>query len=318
MSKRIKALKASFKRREDGNFPERAWYVNTNALEEQGLSSYKAPEGDNFIRFVPPTDDEAPFGLEIKVHYGIGVNGSAFLCPKFLGNGPCPICNKVQELKTVQKQSEVADESLAKTISGLWAKTRYLYWIIDMTSDETEKIGVQLYDACPTIEDGIIGVSRDQRTKEIIDISDPDEGLTLIFTRKGLGPQNTTYKAFKSEEANPLSDEILDSVVDFENILEVHDYNTIKAEFEGGLVPDEEEELEEVLQPRRRERPAPKEEEKDIELTNAEEDSLEESDEVDEKSSRRDKIKNRLKKVKNRQREESTDAETKTPRRARR
>ena len=303
MSNRMKKINDSFKRRESGNFPERFWYVSSDALEKAGLLAYKAEVGDNFIRFVPPLDEEGSslsqfiaIGLELKVHYNIGVNNSAFICPQFLGKGPCPICDKVKVLRTAEKQADEADEELINTIKSLRGSTRYLFWMLD---DEKPENGLQLYDAPASIQDGIMSISRNKKTKDIIDISDPDDGKALGFTRTGTGPMDTKYKSFSSEECDPITDEVLDAVLDFEDVIVLHDYNTIKSEFEGGMVEEEADEPEE--------RPVRRSRRDKEELKEELDDELDETEDAPSEESAKDKIRDRLAKVRGKK-EDKEDA----------
>jgi len=160
MSKRMAAIKkARSEKGKGGN--NKAWYVDETKLADLGIKQYKAKEGTNYLRVIPPPDEEAYFGYKIFVHYDIGVNGDAFLCPAQMQKEPCPICERREELRARE-----ADPDLIKALNAF--PPRFLFWAVDMESEETAKDGVHLYDAPMTINDEIITHSdpcrRDRRS----------------------------------------------------------------------------------------------------------------------------------------------------------
>ena len=200
---RMDAIKGEEKQREQGGYGiPRKWYVASEALDKLGVKQYKAGEGDNFLAVIPPPSPDKYFGLKIFVHYNIGPNNDAFLCKKMMKGERCVLCERREQLKSAE-----AEESLVKALSCF--PPRYLFWVVNMKSHETEADGVQLYDAPQTINDEILGLSRNKRTHEMLDISDPDKGKVLVFERKGLKALNTEYKAFSLEDREPLPDKWL-------------------------------------------------------------------------------------------------------------
>jgi hypothetical protein len=197
------AIKGEEKQREQGGYGiPRKWYVKSEVLDKIGRKQYKAGEGDNFLAIIPPPNPDKYFGLKIFVHYNIGPNNDAYLCKKMMKGEKCPLCERREQLKAVE-----AEESLVKALSCF--PPRYLFWVVNMKTPETEGEGVQLYDAPQTINDEILGLSRNKRTHEMLDISDPDKGKVLVFERKGLKALNTEYKAFSLEDREPLPDKWL-------------------------------------------------------------------------------------------------------------
>lgn len=200
---RMEAIKGEEKQREQGGYGvPRKWYVKSEVLDKLGLKQYKAGEGDNFLAIIPPPNPDKYFGLKIFVHYNIGPNTDAFLCKKMMKGERCVLCERREQLKSAE-----AEESLVKALSCF--PPRYLFWVVNMKSPETEADGVQLYDGPQTINDEILGLSRNKRTHEMLDISDPDKGKVLVFERKGLKALNTEYKAFSLEDRDPLPDKWL-------------------------------------------------------------------------------------------------------------
>jgi len=225
-SKRVDAIKKAYKEKEEGRYRDRTWYIDREKLEELGIKEYKSKVGDNFICIIPPKEDSAYFGIELFVHYNIGVNDSAFLCPREMEAKACPICEKWK----IEKQSGNDDKDYLRTLSPY--PPRHLFFIVDVASKETKEIGIQIFDAPTTINDGILEHSVSKRTGEVVDVSDPDEGKNFVFSRKGKGRTDTKYSGFDLEDRDPVPDEWL-KVPSFDEFLIYAEYKTIKEEFEG-------------------------------------------------------------------------------------
>jgi len=197
---RMDAIEKEQKDKESGNYGiERKWYIDQDALDKHGIEQYRAKVGSNFLSIVPPSDPDAYFGLRIFVHYNIGPNNDAFLCPRMMLGEACVICERQDQLKAAE-----ADEDVIKALSCF--PPRYLFLAVDETSEETAEKGPQLYDAPQTVNNEILGLSKNRKTGETIDISDPDKGKMLIFDRTGTKAHNTRYSAFELEKREPLAD----------------------------------------------------------------------------------------------------------------
>jgi len=146
---------------------------------------------------------------------------------------------------------------------------RYLFWIVDMATAESEAQGAQLYDAPMTVNDEILALSKDRRTGELIDVSDPIDGKIVAFERVGTG-LTTKYRGFALEDRDPLMESWLDQAVDFDKVFVIASYADIKKAWEGGEEPsddDVESEPSEVprrLAGRRRQRVVEPEEVEDV------------------------------------------------------
>jgi len=200
---RVEAVQRAAKESSEGSYgPKRAWYVDSDILEKLGIDAYKAKVGTNFLRIIPPENPDEYFGMRVFVHFNIGPNNDAYLCPKLMKNERCPLCERRDALLAKE-----ADKEVLKMYSCF--PPRYLFFIVDVSSKETEEKGPQIYDAPQGVNEEILGLSKDRRTGEIIDISDPDKGKVLIFDRKGTKAQNTRYSAFELEEGDPVPDDWL-------------------------------------------------------------------------------------------------------------
>jgi len=202
---RLDTIKNEAKERAEGGFGgvKRKWYTDNEKLEKLGMKQYKAKQATNFLSIIPPEDATKYFGLKVFIHFDIGANHDAYLCPKMMKGEKCILCERREQLKTQE-----ADKELLKAFSCF--PPRYLFIVVDRASKETEAIGPQLYDASQGINDEILGLSKDRRTGEVIDISDIDNGRMLVFDRTGKGATSTRYSAFELEKQDPIPDEWLD------------------------------------------------------------------------------------------------------------
>lgn len=166
------------------------------------MKQFKAKEGTNFLRIIPPENPEEYFGRRIFVHYNMGPNNDAYMCPKMMLGKTCVICDRREKLLAAE-----ADKDVLKALSCF--PPRYFFIAVDVSSKETEEEGPQLYDAPQTVNEEIIGLSKNRKTGELIDISDPDTGKVLIFDRKGTKALNTKYSTFELDDGEPIPDEWL-------------------------------------------------------------------------------------------------------------
>lgn len=193
---------------------------------KDGLKAFKTNEGDNTIRFLPPTWPKADhYGLDIFVHYGVGADQQTYVCPQKMKDQPCPIC---EEHVKAQKDG---DEKYAKELA---AKKRVLVYIIDR---EAEKDGVLIWSMPWTLDRDICKVSQvDKRSGETLFIDDPENGYDVDFERKG-NKDRTEYigvaiarresplgdsKWLQFAEDNPLPDQLI-----------IYDYDHINKAFGG-------------------------------------------------------------------------------------
>jgi len=183
----------------------------TSVLDSLGITQFKCVTGKNFLTFLPQPDG-GDFFLEAFVHNNIGSERSNYLCPSRMWGEECPICNYRLELEHSGEPREVT--------KVFWPGTRYLFFVLNMASPETIKKGVMLYEAPFAIMKGIIGLSENPRTSEILDISDKNEGFTMVFTRQGTGQNNTEYLGFQREDwQRKIPDVYYESVPSFEEVI---------------------------------------------------------------------------------------------------
>jgi len=282
---RKKALKEAYSNTESGAFGD--WYLlSDDELSEMGLGRYVPSGGDCFVAILPRTEDPV-FFKEIFVHYDMGVDKSAYLCPNKMFHKNCPICNYAKELENAGEDREV--------VRQYWPVRRFLFWVVDVESEETIDKGVCIYDAPKAILDGIKGVTTDKRTGEIIDISDPVEHLNLVFTRQGKGIA-TRYVEFGTEERKFDFPESFYDLPPMDDILVEPDVEKMNAclgvgavsvdRSDGEMVYDDDEEEEEIFKPKSTGRR--------VEKRSVEDESDDEIEEEDDEQEVKTKIRRRL------------------------
>lgn len=184
---RIDALKEGYDKMGKGGG---LWYmIDDNDCKEFGFKKLTPKPGNVFLAILPRPDNPK-FFEEIYVHYGIGPNQYAFLCPNKMYGEDCPICTYRKELLDRDEPDEVL---------RLFSYTkRILLWVVNVENNRGVDEGVYIYDAPNGVLKGIAGQTKDTRTGEIIDISDPVEDLELQFVRTGKD-MHTKYDSFKVE-----------------------------------------------------------------------------------------------------------------------
>jgi len=206
------------------------YYVNTQVAERNGISRHKTVVGDNFIRIMPPMDPKGPWAMKVSIHQHIGPDDATFLCLKEMFGKPCAVCELIEAMK-----SSNADE---KSIKVLFPRKRYLMFIYDVQSEATVAKGLLWYDAPGQLVDNIAGLSRDKRTRKIIDVCDPVEGRDIEFVRKGSG-LNTEYGSFNLAQTDPVPPEWYKNVPNFVDVLLIPTYEQVLAELNGGIVQEQ-------------------------------------------------------------------------------
>ena len=220
---RINAIQKEAK---NGNGGSRYDMLDSEILEDLGIEKFVVKgDVDAFISIIPPEDPDVYFAKKLFVHYGIGVNNAAFLCPNMMTGDPCPICEERKKLMDAGEKKEV--------ISELNWTVRFLFFIVDWTDGNTIDEGVKYYLAPKTVNDGVINLSKNKRTGEFIDISNPKDGKVLVFSRKGKG-LSTRYVGFSLEDRDDaLDDEWLDVIPNFDEVTKVYSAEIIDEEFSG-------------------------------------------------------------------------------------
>ena len=232
-------VRESYEKREDtGQFK--------SVFKEDVISKlWKCGEGEHLIDVIPyiaggqdpdshVKEGDDAYVLIIWIHYAVGVNQDAYVCPARNFNKPCPICEYREELR----RSDNYDEALIKEMTP---KRRSIYNIVCYDSEKEEAKGVQVFDsAWWFMEKHINALAKSpargpgKSTETWISFADPVEGKSISFIRKGT-KINTEFLGHKFVDRNyQISDEILDAALTLDECVNICTYDEIKSAFLGG------------------------------------------------------------------------------------
>ena len=203
-------------------------YIDQDKLERLGITSYRPLPGQCVIRIIPPIDPRTPWAKRVHLHKDIGANKKTFICLKRMFSLPCPICEYAD-----RRKAEGAETS---ELVAFWPKTRDLIFIYDISNPQAEEKGLRWWDApCDdnhAIKENIYALSKDPVTQAPIDVSDPENGRDIMFTRKGTD-RSTSYFGFQLIDNNPIPAEWYADIPKFEDVLMVATYDEISKELYG-------------------------------------------------------------------------------------
>lgn len=216
-----------------------------DSIFKQGFDSYRPKQGDNLIRYLPPTWDDADhYGYTAFVHRGIGPDNATYLCPRKMLNKPCPICEAQKDAKDAGEAEEAAALNVAE---------RIISWVVDRDADDPEK--PLIYDTSWTQDRDIVSLCVNERSGEILMIDHPDKGFDVTIKRTGTGMKTKYYGYAVARDDSPIhdSEKVQDEILDYikENpipdTLNFYDYDYLKGVLSGNVaakdeVLDEEEE----------------------------------------------------------------------------
>ena len=256
-----------------------------------GDHEYFSPKKGNMSLVVVPYEvalknhpDRIPVGdiwcrMPVKIHYSVGVEEQAVICPKTVGKR-CPICeDRVEKLKCARTDEE-KDAAWA-----MKAQDRELYNVVDL--DDLDS-GVQFWDVALGNFGNLFSEEIDAGQEEYDLFYDPDEpySVEVRFKQDSFGG-NKFLKAAKIdfEETEAMEDDWLDDAIPLDQSLVILDYAELLA-LHLGLDDEEDEENEPEEKPKRtRGRRSSKKEEKEDEPV-PDEDEEDEENEPEEKPKR--------------------------------
>jgi hypothetical protein len=212
-----------------------------------GIEMFRCKEGQHIVDILPwevgpdmPLDEtgenpiteegDLDYILDLFVHQNVGSMNQPYVCPWENFRKPCPICEFI-------KANRLPKEEWNKHR----AKRRSIYLIWDRTDAKEEKKGVQIFDAAHFfMEEKLEEIAKLPRGGGYINFSDPDEGMSVCWTRKGSGKENTSYLGHRFiERESKIPDRILDQTFSLDQVIEMHpSYEEIDKAFNGA--PEEE------------------------------------------------------------------------------
>jgi len=281
----------------DGGSSSKGGVINYRNYDGE-VTFFSPAEGKHRINIIPYTiksknhplvkRGEAEIGeqdyiMDFYVHRGVGPAEKSVLCLKNTYGKPCPICEYAASLRKKGKEEEA---------KALKPSRRAAYNIEDLK--EPGKIKV-FETSHYLFEKELIEEARDDDEGGFIDFADPEEGMEIKFraskTTKG-NMEFTEFKSFAFEDRDePISEELLDSAISFDELLTVPTYEEVEKILYGDdEEEDSDEDNEEDEKPSKKSSKKPKSHDEDDE---DEEDEDEDDDEEDEKPSKKSKSKSK-------------------------
>lgn len=157
---------------------------------------YKPSEGQNRIRILPPTWDDADhYGYDAWFHSGVGPENSTYLSSYKMKGKSDPIW---EEYTRAQKEG---DEELTKQLKPY---KRVVVWVIDR---KNEAEGPMLYSMPWTLDRDIAIACKDPDSGEYIVVDKIEDGYDVLFEKKGTGIQTKYFGQKISRRPSPISDD---------------------------------------------------------------------------------------------------------------
>lgn len=168
---------------------------------QQGIDMYRPKDGENTIRYLPPTWSPAEhYGYDVWVHGFIGTDGSSYLCLDKMKKEHCPICAAAKEAK------DAGDDEEAKALTP---NKRVIAWVLD----RDENIGKdgpkpQVYSQSWSFDRDIAALC--DTKKGALYIDNDEEGYDVTFRKKGKA-LNTRYFGMQIDrDASPICEDQAD------------------------------------------------------------------------------------------------------------
>jgi len=250
------------------------------------VTSGKHPDRDDEYGVAVP--GELWYKRPYWLHRNIGPANETIACPRSIGE-PCPICEYQAKLK---KDGAKWDDDNVKELK---ASMRNLYYVVPL--------GMKDFEEEPHIWDIAQFCFQDKLNDEIEEdetyetFPDPEDGFTLSvrFSEEKIGKNmfNDTSRIDFKPRANPISDEMLDSLTSLDDVLDIKPYKVIEALLFGGLdtVVDDDDYDEEEEEERPSKRKSMSKHRHDEDDEDEEEDEDDEEDEDEEEEAPRKKSK---------------------------
>lgn len=175
--------------------------------------------------------------MDIFVHRGVGPSEASVLCLKNTYGKPCPICEQSALLRKQGKEDEAG---------ALKPSRRVFYNVQDLKNPDVLKV----FEASHYLfEKELIDEARDDEEGGFVDFADEESGKEIKFrcskTSKG-GFEFNEFKSFSFEERDEnIPDELLESAISFDEIMNVPTYEEAEKILYGRDEDDDSEDDEE-------------------------------------------------------------------------
>lgn len=174
--------------------------------------------------------------MDVYVHRGVGASEGSVICLKETYGKPCPICEQMALLRKQGKNDEAGDLK----------PSRRCYYNVENVKDPGK---LQVFETSHYLfEKELIDEARDDEEGGFIDFADPVNGKEIKFRANKVKKNKfefTEYKSFSFEDRDePVSDELLESAISFDEIMTVPTYEEVEKMFYGTDDDDDEQEEE--------------------------------------------------------------------------
>lgn len=243
----MKRYQASYESKESGTSSRKG--VMDWKKVDGDISFFSPVDGKNRINIIPYTIKtknhplvkrgefevgDMDYMMDLYIHKNIGPSEASVICLKSTFGKPCPICEQSALLRKQGKEKEAND---------LKASRRVFYNIQDMKEPEKLKV---FETSHYLFERELIDEARDDEEGGFIDFADPIEGKEIKFRASDVQKGSIKYKEFKSfsfeDRDEPISDELLESAISFDEIMNVPTYEEVEKILFGQDNDDEEDE----------------------------------------------------------------------------
>ena len=181
---------------------------------ESDLPQFRPRDGENFIRIVPPLEDDdlsGAWGVDLICHY---IEGFGWvLSPKSLDQSNYdPIDDLIRELRKIDPDLESMVRTSRKTIMH----------ILDFNQNEQDG-DLKLWAAPPTLVEDFVKASKDKRSGRMHSLENAESGFPLSFEKSGTGLQTRYTMVQLERDPFPIEEGLADDIEYFEDVLVVLD-----------------------------------------------------------------------------------------------
>ena len=245
-----KRYQASYESKESSS--PRKGVMNYKKIDGE-ISFFSPQEGKNRINIIPyeiktknhPLVKRGEFAIgdkdyvmDIFTHRNVGPTEATVLCLKGTYGKPCPICELSAKFRSEGKEKEANE---------LKSGRRVFYNIEDCKEPGKLKI---FETSHYLFEKELIDEARDDEEGGFVDFADPEEGKEIKFRASEVQKGQMKYKEFKSfsfeDRDEPISDELLDSAISFDEIMIVPTYEDVEKILYGSDEENDDEDEEPV------------------------------------------------------------------------